>query len=124
MVQASSQVVPITADRSDATRLTTIRKHRGLTQAALAETVGIHVTQVRRYEAGDAQPTLEVLRNLAIALSTTTDELAFNTDERQPPNDLRLHLEAINQLDPHEQTIIRELIEAILLRHQARKLAS
>jgi transcriptional regulator with XRE-family HTH domain len=117
-------VVPITADRSDATRLTTIRKHRGLTQAALAETVGIHVTQVRRYEAGDAQPTLEVLRNLAIALSTTTDELAFNTDERQPPNDLRLHLEAINQLDPHEQTIIRELIEAILLRHQARKLAS
>jgi transcriptional regulator with XRE-family HTH domain len=107
-----------------ATRLTRIRKQRGYTQAALAETVGIHVTQIRRYEANDAQPTLEVLRNLAIALSTTTDELAFATTERQPPTDLKNHLEAINQLDPHEQTIIRELIEAILLRHQARKLAN
>ena len=107
-----------------ATRLTALRKQRGLTQQTLADTVGIHVTQIRRYEAGDAQPTLEVLRNLAITLSTTTDNLAFSADERQPPTDLKYHLEAINQLDPHEQTIIRELIEAILLRHQARKLAS
>jgi len=37
--------------------------------------------------------------------------------------DLRLHLEAINQLDEDEQDAIRAIIEGALLRHQARKLA-
>lgn len=40
-----------------------------LTQAALAERTGIHVTQIRRYEAGTSAPTLDVLRNIAIGLS-------------------------------------------------------
>lgn len=35
-----------------AARLTAARKQRGITQQALAERAGVHVTQVRRYEAG------------------------------------------------------------------------
>jgi transcriptional regulator with XRE-family HTH domain len=101
------------------------RKHRGLTQQALADLAGVHVTQLRRYEAGTNQPTLDVLRALAIALSTSRDALVFNDDERGPQDPgLRLHLEAVNQLDPNEQAAIRALIEGALLRHQARKLAA
>ncbi len=40
------------------------------------------------------------------------------------PDDLRHHLEAINQLDPDERNAIRTLVEGTLLRHQARKLAA
>ncbi len=65
-------------------RLTTLRKARGLTQQTLADTIGVHVTQLRRYEAGTNQPTLDVLRALAIALAVTTDDLVFNEDERGP----------------------------------------
>jgi len=36
-------------DMSFPGRLTTLRKERGLTQQALAERVGVHVTQLRRY---------------------------------------------------------------------------
>lgn len=98
--------------------------HPGMTQQALADTVGVHVTQIRRYEAGTSQPTLEVLRALAVGLSVSIDSLVFNEDERGPDdNQLRLHLEALNQLDDDEKATVVNLIESILLRHQARRLA-
>lgn len=105
-----------------AERLTAARKQQGLTQQQLADRVGVHVTQLRRYEAGTNQPTLDVLRALAIALSVSTDALVFDTDERGPSDDLRLTFEATQRLDPDERTTVRQLIEAILLRHEARRL--
>ena len=48
-------------------RLATSRNERGMTQGTLAEHVGIHVSQLRRYEAGSSSPTLDVLRKLAIS---------------------------------------------------------
>jgi transcriptional regulator with XRE-family HTH domain len=108
-----------------ATRLAAARKERGLTQQALADRVGIHVTQIRRYEAGTSSPTLDVLKHLTVALSTSADSLLFDDDERGPQDPgLRLHLESLDQLDPDEQAAIRTVIEGTLLRHQARRLAA
>jgi transcriptional regulator with XRE-family HTH domain len=45
-------------------RLIQLRKELGLTQQGLAELAKIHVNQIRRYEAGTAQPTLEALIRL------------------------------------------------------------
>ena len=58
-------------------RLIALRKQRGLTQQALADAIDIHVNQIKRYEAGTAQPTLETLVRLAKELSTTLDDLVF-----------------------------------------------
>jgi transcriptional regulator with XRE-family HTH domain len=122
--QATSPLIDRLGDMDFAHRLAAIRKQRGLTQQSLADQVGIHVTQVRRYEAGTSQPTLEVLRALAVALSVSTDSLVFNEDERGPADDqIRLHLEALNQLDDDEKATVINLIESVLLRHQARRLA-
>lgn len=119
----SDNVIPFT-DMDFADRLVALRKERGLTQRALAELVGVHVSNIRRYEAGTNQPTLDVMRNLAIALSVSADALLFDEDERGPHDPgLRLHLEALDQLDPDEQAAVRGLIEGALLRHQARRLA-
>jgi len=104
-------------------RLAALRKERGLTQQALAERVGIHVSQVRRYEGGGAQPTLEVIRRLALALSVSADELVFGDTKRGPREDLRLHLEAVQHLDADEQAVVRTVIESVLLRHEARRFA-
>ena len=94
-------------------RLAAACKQQGLTQQALADRTGTHVTQIRRYEAGNSAPTLDVLRNIAIGLSVTIDSLVFDPDERDTniPDELRHHLEAITQLDPDEQAAIRTLIE-------------
>ena len=105
-------------------RLVAARKNQGMTQQTLADRIGIHVTQVRRYEAGTSQPTLDVLRAIAIALSVSTDALVFEPDERGPADELRLAFEATNRLDPDEQTMIKELIEAVLLKHEAKRWAS
>lgn len=45
-----------------AQRLHTLRKENALTQTALAEHTDVHVSNIRRYEAGTNQPTLDVLR--------------------------------------------------------------
>ena len=63
-------------------RLAAMRKERTLTQQALADMVGMHISQIRRYESGQSQPTLDVIRNLAVALSVSADMLLFEKDER------------------------------------------
>ncbi len=105
-------------------RLAALRRDRGLTQQALADRVGIHVSQVRRYEAGGSQPTLDVLRNLAVVLSVSSDALVFDEAERGPSDDLRLVFEAIAGLDDDEKQVVRSVIEGILLKHEARRWAA
>lgn len=48
----------------------------GLSQAHLAARVGVDQRQVRRYEAGQAQPALDVAARIAAALGMSLDELA------------------------------------------------
>jgi len=102
-------------------RLAALRKERGLTQQALADRIGGHVQQLKRYEAGSSQPTLEVIRNLATALSVTSDQLLFGKDERGPDEDLRLQFEAVSRFDEEEKRVVRSLLEGMILKHEARR---
>lgn len=102
-------------------RLTATRKHRGLTQEALADAAGINVSQVRRYEGGTSQPSLEVLRKLAVALSVSADALLFDTHERGPDEELRMQFEALSRLDPREKEIAMEVLDGLLLKHDAKR---
>ncbi len=109
-------------DTNFAARLSAARKSQGLTQQQLADRSGAHVTQIRRYEAGSSQPTLDVLRALALALNVSADSLLFDEDERGPKNTtLRLKLEAVDQFTPDEQEHVAAFIEGALLRHHARQ---
>lgn len=104
--------------------LAALRKERGLTQQALAEMVGMHISQIRRYEGGQSQPTLDVIRKLAMALSVSADMLLFEKHERGPDEELRFQFEAVSRLDPEEKEVIRSVIESIILRHEARRWSS
>ena len=104
-------------------RLIQLRKAIGFTQQTLAEAAELHVNQIRRYEAGSAQPTLEALIRLAKALHVTLDGLVFEEGERGPDDDFRLRFEALSQLDAGERVVIKELLDGMLLKHQARRLA-
>jgi hypothetical protein len=66
---------------------------------------------------------LDVLRNIAIALSVSADVLLFDQDERGPDEDFRLRFEALMRLDPDERLVIKELIDGMLLKHEARRLS-
>ncbi|MFN7508140.1 MAG: helix-turn-helix domain-containing protein [Betaproteobacteria bacterium] len=99
-------------------RLTALRKERGLTQQALADQVGLAVLQVRRYEGGTSQPTLDVIRRLAIALGVSADMLVFDEKERGPSEALRYQFETVSRMSEHDQEVIRELLDAVIVRNQ------
>lgn len=103
-------------------RLAKIRKERKLGFNDLAKMIGIHSTQLRRYEKGESQPTLDVLRKLAVALNVPGDMLLFDEDERQPPEDFLMQFEALAQLNPEDKKAVRAMIDGMLIRHQAKKL--
>ena len=92
-----------------------------MTQQSLADAVGCHVTMIRRYEAGETQPTLEVIRNMARALSVSADALVFEQDERGPGEELLLQFEAISQLPPQEQAVVKEVLESLIIKYQTRR---
>jgi transcriptional regulator with XRE-family HTH domain len=104
-------------------RLATLRNERGMTQGTLAEHVGIHVSQLRRYEAGNSSPTLDVLRKLAIALSVSSDTLVFDA-ERDSDEELRLQLEATARLTDEDRQLVKRFINGLLLSHEAKRLAA
>ncbi len=102
-------------------RLCSLRKERNLTQQALADMVGLGITQMKRYEAGTSQPTLEVIRKLSQALRVSADELLFGKAERGPDEDLRLQFEAISRFNEEEKKVVRSVLEGLLLTHEARR---
>jgi transcriptional regulator with XRE-family HTH domain len=51
------------------------RKQKGVTQAVLAEALGLNRPVIGAYEEGRAEPKLEVLRNMAQYFGITVDEL-------------------------------------------------
>ena len=56
-----------------AQRLAAFRSNeRSLTQQSLSDRVVVHLTQINRYETGDSQPMLDMIRRLVIALSAKT----------------------------------------------------
>lgn len=99
-------------------RLAALRKERGLTQQALADQVGLAVLQIRRYEGGTSQPTLDVIRRLAIALGVSADMLVFDDKERSPSETLRYQFETVSRMSEHDQEVIRELLDAVIVKNQ------
>ncbi len=105
-------------------RIASLRKEKKMTQQVLADLVGVHVVQIRRYEGGDAQPTLEVIRKLAIALSVSADVLVFDKDERGPGDDFRMQFEALGLFTTQEKMVAKQLLDSLILQHTANQLAA
>jgi transcriptional regulator with XRE-family HTH domain len=100
-------------------RLTQLRKDQGYSQQRLADAVGLHINQIKRYETGSAQPTLEALVKIAKSLHVSLDALVFDEDERGPDDDLRLQFEALSQFTPEEKAVARIVLESLILKHDA-----
>ena len=105
-------------------RLIQLRRERNLTQQALAFAAGIHVNQIRRYEAGTAQPTLDALVSLAKVLHVSLDALVFTDHARTPDDDFRLRFEALKDFTSAERNVAGELLDSLILKHTANRLSA
>lgn len=109
---------------SIAQRLVTLRKQKGLTQQALAHALELHITQVKRYEAGTSQPSLEALKKLAMTFRVTTDFLIFEPEELEPDEDLRLQFKAVSDMPADEQRVVKQLLEGMIIKYEAERWSS
>lgn len=102
-------------------RLAALRKERGFTQQQMADKIGMHVSQLKRYEAASSQPTIEVFRRIALALNVSADMLLFEADERGPEDRLKLQFEAVSHLDEKEREAVETVIASVLHMHDAKR---
>ena len=104
------------------------RKRLGLTQAQMSELTGVHVNSVKVYESGQSQPSLEVFKKIAVALSMSADDLLFDHGERGPDTeahpDLGLKFEALSRLPEIDQITIANLIDSLVVKNQTLTLAT
>lgn len=105
-------------------RLLKVRKEQGYTQQSLADAVGMHVNQIKKYEAGTAQPTLSALIKLAQTLHISLDALVFEEGERGPDEELRLQFEAVSHMPSEEKKIIKALLEGMIIKHQTKQMVN
>ena len=103
------------------TRLIALRKDKGFTQQEMADMIGIHVNSLKKYETKQAQPSLDVLKKIALALNVSTDFLLFEAHERAPKDDLALQFEAVSQMQENEQQVIQEVLESLIIKYQTRR---
>jgi len=101
-----------------------LRRHHGMTQQALADAVGVHVNQIKRYESGSAQPTLDSLVNLAKALHVSLDALVFDESERGPSDELRFQFEAVSHMPVEERRIIQALLDGMIVKYQTKQMVN
>jgi len=102
-------------------RLASLRKEMGLTQQQMADKIGMHISQLRRYEAGTSQPTIDVFRRIALALNVSADVLLFEPGERGPDDRLKMQFEAVSKLDEKEREALETVITGVLHMHDAKR---
>jgi transcriptional regulator with XRE-family HTH domain len=95
-----------------------------MTQQQLADRVGVHVVQLRRYEAGTSQPTLDVIRSMAVALGISADTLLLAPDERGPDDALKLQFEAVSRFDLESKKVVQQVLDSMILQQEARRWSS
>lgn len=90
-------------------RLRTLRTSRRLSRQTLAETMGVSITTIYKWENGFAQPNIQAMGKLADLFGVTMDELCDYHPTTYPEQDARLEenlavmTRAFRQLRPEER---------------------
>ncbi len=105
------------------TRLATIRKTRGLTQAELGAKVGVSNRVIAYYEQDQAQPPGPLLAELALALRVSADELLGLEPVREKATPgvarLRKRLRQVEQLPKADQQAVLKFVDALAAKQRA-----
>ena len=84
----------------------------------------LHITQIKRYEAGTSQPSLEALKKISKTLRVTTDSLIFEPEELEADEDLRLQFKAVSDMPEEERRVVKQLLEGMIIKYEAERWSS
>jgi transcriptional regulator with XRE-family HTH domain len=99
-------------------RIARLRKEQGLTQAQLAETLGVAQQTMAHYEVGRLRVAVAMVPVLARTLAVPIDELlegpAVSKGKRRPAPKLQRQLAHITQLPKAKQRSVTELLDTVI----------
>lgn len=105
------------------TRIARARKERRLTQAQLADQLGIAQQTLAHYEVGRIRIVASLLPHVAELLDLSLDELLVGTPivrlpgKRGPSSRLQQQLDSISQLPRARQRFVVEMLDTVLAQH-------
>lgn len=119
---------PVTTDlhsMSFAKRLKEERERATLSKGELAELVGMHYSQIGRYERGEAVPSADILKKLANKLGTTTDYLMSGTRMDMAVDTIKDKkllsiFTRLAELDNKSKDVVITLVEAFLFQQETK----
>ena len=117
---ADPRLVPIPDDKAFGMRLQEIRKRRKLSQAEVAQRLGIHPSLISQYERGYLRLHGALLVRLAHVLKTTPDEILvvkevrLEEDEHAADRRFLRRLKKVGKLSAHDKKILLGTIDAFL----------
>lgn len=102
-----------------ADRLKDLRKKKSLSQAELAEAIGVHFTQLSRYERGETKPNALAMTKLAQVLETTTDFLMNGTTDETAVSagldkEIIARFKQVQELSKEDKKTVLSLFDAFI----------
>jgi transcriptional regulator with XRE-family HTH domain len=105
------------------TRIAHARKERGMTQAALAEQLGIAQQTLAHYEVARARIAASLLPRVAELLDLSLDELLVGRPtirlpgKRGPASRIEQQIDAVTRLPKASQKAVWQLLDAMIAQH-------
>jgi len=111
-----------------AQRLKKARIEKGLSQSELGEIVGIHYTQIGRYENKGAQPSADILSKMANALGVSSDFLMNGSsddlaDSSLTDKELLNQFKTIEKLTEKDKSVVKIFLDAFITKGKLKQLA-
>jgi len=107
-------------------RLKQARNDKKISQQELAKLVGVHYTNIGRYERGGANLSGNVLNKLAQALDINPDYLINGTledkaDNSISDNELLVQFKKVEKLPADKKRIVKEFLDAFLFKDSVQR---
>lgn len=104
-----------------ADRIKQARKDKSLSQQALADLSNVHISNIGRYERGDANPSAEVLNRIAQALDVSPDYLINGTlqdkaENTISDNELLIMFKKVEKLPADKKRLVKEFLDSFLFK--------
>jgi transcriptional regulator with XRE-family HTH domain len=109
-------------------RLKKARLAKGLSKSDLAREIGVHYSQIGRYEEKGAQPSADVLGKLANALEVSSDFLMSGTSDdlansSLTDKELLNQFKIIEKLPEQDKNVVKVFLDAFITKGKLKQLA-
>jgi len=97
------------------------RSDKGFSQEAFANQVGVHVTNLSKYERSKSVPSLEIAEKMASILEVSIDELVYGQQNKKArvqikDNELLQLFNKTQNLSDDQKKTVMDLLSAFLLK--------